>query len=92
MTGLNLSPTQARILELLIAKGGEMYGRELAKEPGAGLKQGAIYVTLQRMEERGYVESRTVAHKGPGLPRRMYKPTNLGRVLSEAWGMAGMRL
>ena len=94
-----LSRKQARALELLVS-GGESYGLELARASNGDLKRGTIYVTLDRMEERGLVESRLEApppgHRGPA--RRKYKPTGLGEtalkdyVLGLAAGFGGLRL
>ena len=44
------------ILEALIT-GGEMYGLELVEISDGGLKRGTVYVTLNRMEDKGFVTS-----------------------------------
>jgi PadR family transcriptional regulator, regulatory protein PadR len=82
----SLPGKQRLILELLV-QAGEMYGLELVAASKRRLKRGTVYVTLGRMEEKGYVRSRledapTVAG---GLPRRMYQPTPLGRRVLDAW-------
>lgn len=66
------------MLRLLIANG-EMYGLELVDNSNGELKRGTVYVTLSRMDEKGYVESR-VESDAPGdrAPRRLYKATGLG--------------
>lgn len=82
-----LSPKEAEILRLLIANG-EMYGLELvAASPLLG--PGTIYVTLGRMADKGFVESRTekVANQ-PGLPRRLFTPTGEGARVFRAWELA----
>ena len=68
------------VLQLLIG-GGESYGLELVKKSDGALKRGTVYVTLQRMEEKGFVESRQEEHKPEHLsaPRRLYKVTGLGQ-------------
>lgn len=74
------SDTEAEVLRLLIARG-EMYGLQLVKESGGALKRGTIYVTLLRMGEKGFVESREESEPTDdyvGLPRRLYKITGLG--------------
>ncbi|MBP7779480.1 MAG: PadR family transcriptional regulator [Acidobacteria bacterium] len=72
-----LSPKEAEILRLLIANG-EMYGLELVAASDL-LKPGTIYVTLGRMADKGFVESRTEKLEGQsGLPRRLFKPTGEG--------------
>jgi DNA-binding PadR family transcriptional regulator len=51
------------------------------------LKRGTVYVTLGRMEEKGYITSRLEAAppEAGGLPRRIYKATPLGRQVLDAW-------
>jgi PadR family transcriptional regulator len=73
------------ILELLAARD-ELYGLELVGASGGALKRGTIYVTLARMEEKGLVSSELeqCAAPHPGLPRRLYRPTALGRRMLEA--------
>jgi DNA-binding PadR family transcriptional regulator len=77
-----LSGTEQVILQLL--RGREMYGLQLVEASRGGLKRGTVYVTLGRMQEKGYVESRQEERSAGaiGLPRRLYRPTGLGlRVL-----------
>jgi DNA-binding PadR family transcriptional regulator len=49
-----------------------------------------VYVTLGRMQEKGYVESRTEppAPGAIGLPRRLYRPTAYGAGVFKAWTRA----
>jgi DNA-binding PadR family transcriptional regulator len=85
-----LSGKEMLILQMLVG-GGQAYGLGLVRNSGGKLKRGTVYVTLMRMEEKGYVESRTAEIDGE-LPRRLYKPTGYGvRVLS-AWEAVGARL
>ena len=83
-----LSRTEHVILELLV--GEEMFGLQLVEESRGALKRGTVYVTLSRMQDKGYVESRT--EKQPagaiGLPRRLYKPTAYGLRVLKAWQAA----
>ena len=74
-----LSRKEFKILELLIAKG-EMFGLEMVEASEGELKRGTIYVTLQRMGDKGYVESREEPRTMPevGIPRRKYLATGLG--------------
>ncbi len=73
-----LSPKEALILELLISHG-ELYGLELVEASGGALKRGTVYVTLGRMADKGYVESRQVKEEGEaGLPRRVFQATGYG--------------
>lgn len=74
-----LSRKEFKVLELLIAKG-EMFGLEMVEASEDELKRGTIYVTLQRMGDKGYVESREEPRQNPeiGIPRRKYWATGLG--------------
>jgi PadR family transcriptional regulator, regulatory protein PadR len=88
-----LSPKETLILDLLVDRD-EMYGLQLVAASRRQLKRGTIYVTLGRMEDKGYVRSRledAPADAG-GLPRRLYKPTSLGRRVLDAWTFAALRL
>jgi len=80
-------PSKERtILRLLIDKG-ELYGLQLVEESDGELKRGTVYVTLARLEEKGYIESHQ-EELGPGaigLPRRLYRPTGLGQQVLAAW-------
>lgn len=74
-----LSRKEFLILEMLISKG-EMFGLEMVEASGGELKRGTIYVTLQRMGDKGYIESREEPRSMPeiGIPRRKYWATGLG--------------
>lgn len=81
----SLSHKEALILELLVGGGREFYGLELVNASDGKLKRGTIYVTLQRLQEKGLVDSRQEARTAPeiGIPRRLYSITGYGqRVLS----------
>jgi PadR family transcriptional regulator len=71
-----------------------MYGLELVAASRGGLKRGTVYVTLGRMEDKGYVKSRQedIPANSGGLPRRIYEPTALGRRVCDAWGILRQRL
>jgi len=81
-----LSPKESLILELLVERG-EMYGLQLVSASRRRLKRGTVYVTLGRMEDKGYISSRT--EEAPpevgGLPRRMYAATPFGERVLDAW-------
>ena len=90
---LTLSVKESLILELL-AREKELYGLQLVAASRRRLKRGTVYVTLGRMEEKGYVTSRledAPADAG-GLPRRLYQPTALGRRVLTVWAGAARRL
>lgn len=76
-----LSAKEALILSLM--RSGEMYGLELVGASDGALKRGTVYVTLGRMEGKGFITSRVEDSTPPGggLPRRLYKATPLGRQL-----------
>ncbi len=78
------SKKELLILEMLI-RNGEMYGLEMVKA-SSGLKRGTIYVTLGRMADKGWVQSRQVKEAGvSGLPRRLFQTTELGSRVYDAW-------
>jgi PadR family transcriptional regulator, regulatory protein PadR len=81
-----LSPKESLILELLTTRG-EMYGLQLVASSKRRLKRGTVYVTLGRMEDKGYITSRQedAPPEAGGLPRRVYQPTALGRRVLAAW-------
>jgi PadR family transcriptional regulator, regulatory protein PadR len=83
---LTLSAKESLILQLLVPDD-EAYGLELVSASRGRLKRGTVYVTLGRMEEKGYITSRLVdaPPEAGGLPRRTYKATALGRQVLEAW-------
>jgi DNA-binding PadR family transcriptional regulator len=85
-----LSQKESVILQFLIAKG-EMYGLELVNSAPDKLKRGTVYVTLGRMADKGYVESRQVpgTEGTGGLPRRLFKATGYGVRVFQAWELAG---
>jgi PadR family transcriptional regulator PadR len=86
---LTLSAKESLILELLL-RDEELYGLQLVAASRRRLKRGTVYVTLGRMEEKGYITSRLEdppAEAG-GMPRRLYQPTPLGRRVFKAWNDA----
>jgi DNA-binding PadR family transcriptional regulator len=88
-----LSAKEALILNLL-GRSRQMYGLELVAASDGGLKRGTIYVTLGRMEQKGYVTSH-VGDEPPsngGLPRRLYSATARGRQVFAALTAASRRL
>lgn len=81
-----LPPKEALILDLLIEHE-DLYGLQLVAASKRQLKRGTVYVTLGRMEEKGYIASRLeeAPPDAGGLPRRVYAPTAYGRRVLEAW-------
>jgi len=84
-----LSRTEQAILTLLISDG-ELFGLQLVERSDGAVKRGTVYVTLGRMQEKGYVESRTEppVPGAIGLPRRLYRPTAYGVGVFRAWSRA----
>jgi PadR family transcriptional regulator PadR len=87
---LTLSAKESLILELLLHHQ-EMYGLQMVASSRRRLKRGTVYVTLGRMEEKGYITSRLedAPPQAGGLPRRLYEPTALGRRVLAVWTDAG---
>ena len=81
-----LPPKERLILELLTG-GGPMYGLQLVEQSQGALKRGTVYVTLGRMEAKGYLvsEQESLPAGAIGLPRRIYRPTPLGERMLRAW-------
>ncbi len=84
-----LSQTERHILELLAAED-EAFGLQLVEQSGGRLKRGTVYVTLGRMQEKGYLESRQEPRPegAIGLPRRLYRPTAYALRVLDAWRAA----
>jgi PadR family transcriptional regulator, regulatory protein PadR len=80
-----LSSKEMKTLEMLIHNG-EMFGLEMVEASAGELKRGTIYVTLSRMCDKGYLDSREEPRQAPeiGIPRRKYWATGLGEKVFEA--------
>lgn len=83
------SVTERLIVEMLAARD-EMFGLQMVEMSGGRLKRGTVYVTLGRMQEKGYLESRQepLPEGAIGLPRRLYRPTGLAMRILAAWKAA----
>jgi DNA-binding PadR family transcriptional regulator len=90
---LTVSPKELLVLDLLLRES-RLYGLQLVAASRGRLKKGTVYVTLGRMEEKGYVHS--VLEEAPpgagGLPRRLYAITALGRRMHTVWTSGSARL
>jgi DNA-binding PadR family transcriptional regulator len=66
------------------------FALRLADRSGGALKRGTVYITLQRMESKGYVESSVepVIEGAMGRPRRWYRPSQYGLQVLGAWRIA----
>ena len=81
----SLSAKEALVLDLL-GRSSKMYGLELVAASEGALKRGTVYVTLGRMEQKGFISSRLEDGPPPsaGLPRRLYTATPFGREVHAA--------
>jgi DNA-binding PadR family transcriptional regulator len=86
MTSPTLPPKERLILELLLQHGPQ-FGLQLVESSEGALRRGTVYVTLGRMERKGFVasEQEAPAAGAIGLPRRIYRPTPLGERALRAW-------
>jgi DNA-binding PadR family transcriptional regulator len=86
----SLSHKEAVVLRLLIKSRRELFGLEMVESSEGELKRGTIYVTLQRMQEKGFIESRQEERVAPeiGIPLRLYKVTGLGERVFAAYQAA----
>ncbi len=87
-------PEKERLILELLASGGTMFGLQLVEASRGRLKRGTVYVTLGRMEQKGYVESELEPQVpgAIGLPRRVYRPTALGERALRAWSTLAREL
>ena len=90
---LTLSPKELLVLELLLGRP-ELYGLQLVTASKGRLKRGTVYVTLGRMEEKGYITSKLeAAPSGMNeLPQHLYGTTPLGRRMFAAWTSGAKQL
>lgn len=63
---------------------GESYGLDLVRKSNGKLNRSSVYIVLGRLEEKGFVRSRTVKETNPGLPRPRYSLTEAGERMLEA--------
>jgi len=89
---LTLSRKELLVLDLLRQQ--DLYGLQLVAASAGRLKRGTVYVTLGRMEGKGYITSKLEAAPSGagGLPRRIYAATPLGRRMFAAWTSGAKRL
>lgn len=82
-------PSKERLILQMLVLNGPMYGLQLVETSEGMLKRGTVYVTLGRLEAKGYVESEQEpqAPGAIGLPRRIYRPTGLGERVLRAWSV-----
>ncbi|MGH9199211.1 MAG: PadR family transcriptional regulator [Acidimicrobiia bacterium] len=81
----SISLVESLVLDLIESR--ERYGLELVDLSSGRLKRGSVYVTLGRMEKKGFVTSRQ-EERPPGaigLPRRLYRATPYGLKVRDAY-------
>ena len=90
---MTVSAKELLVLELLV-RDRELYGLQLVAGSRGRLKRGTVYVTLGRMEEKGYITSRLddPPPGAGGMPRRIYAPTPLGRRMLSAFTSGAKQL
>jgi PadR family transcriptional regulator PadR len=83
------SGAERLVIELLVEHD-ELFGLQMVALSNGRLKRGTVYVTLGRMQEKGYLESRQepLPPGAIGLPRRLYRPTGLALRALAAWQAA----
>jgi DNA-binding PadR family transcriptional regulator len=83
------SATERLIIELLVEHQ-ELFGLQMVERSDGRLKRGTVYVTLGRMQEKAYLESRQepLPPGAIGLPRRLYRPTGFALRALAAWKAA----
>ena len=83
------SATERLIIELLTVHE-KLFGLQMVEISDGRLKRGTVYVTLGRMQEKGYLESRQepLPPGAIGLPRRLYRPTGFALRALAAWKAA----
>lgn len=75
-----LSRKEFLIMNLLVWGRGEMYGLQLVEASDGALKRGTVYVTLARLEDKGYITSKLESEKiGGASARRLYTFTGHGQ-------------
>ena len=85
-----LGVLEEQILVAVLRTRGEAYGmhvrREIERVTGRDIAIGAVYATLDRLEEKGLLSSRRVFVEGPS--RRLFEVSSHGaRALSETRSM-----
>ena len=90
MSALPKFSTAERLIVELLVSNDELFGLQMVELSGGRLKRGTVYVTLGRMVEKGYLDSRQepLPAGAIGLPRRLYRPTGLAMRVLAAWQAA----
>jgi PadR family transcriptional regulator, regulatory protein PadR len=90
----SVSRKELLVLEMLLQAKRELFGLEMVEASNGNLKRGTIYVTLQRMQEKGLVDSKPEPRTAPeiGIPRKLYSVTGYGQRVYRAYQAAKMEL
>jgi PadR family transcriptional regulator, regulatory protein PadR len=77
---ISVSQKELLILEMLLESKRELYGLEMVEASYGDLKRGTIYVTLQRMQQKGIIDSKPepITVSEIGISRRLYSITSFG--------------
>lgn len=81
-----LTKVEDEIMLFLHQQKGEIYGAQLHKE-GPKIKMGSIYVMLDRLTDKGLIQSRVDGEKAQRL-LRLYQMTPKGQRFYAAWLLA----
>lgn len=75
-----LSGTEFFVLGMLVDATKGLYGLEMVNMSDGLLSRGTIYVTLGRMKEKNFVQSKVkiIKSRRGGMPGVVYRPTDLG--------------
>ena len=79
-----LGEFEQQLLLVILRLGDEAYGPEISREletrAGRRVSRGALYTTLDRLDDKGLIRWRTVpgTEARDGLPRRLYSVTAAG--------------
>jgi PadR family transcriptional regulator, regulatory protein PadR len=80
------SKVEQTAMKLLINSGSTpMYGLELVQKSDGALKRGTVYLTLNRLEDRGFLKSEREKDSTATIPRLFYTVTGAGRRAFHAW-------
>jgi PadR family transcriptional regulator, regulatory protein PadR len=83
-----LGSFEEQVMLAVLRTGGDAYGmqvrRELEAVTAREVTVGSVYITLDRLEAKGFVSSERAPARGESAPRRLFCVTALGaRVLAE---------
>lgn len=87
-------PAKERLILQMLVSTGPMFGLQIVEASGGHVKRGTVYVTLGRMEQKGFIESEQEPQPNGaiGLPRRTYRATGLGERALKAWTVLASEL